>query len=123
MRRLPVRRRVPVRRWVRLARLRRLSLRWLRLLLAVGPLPRLLKDTTRSNPMGDKSPSQHCAAGRGSIVLVCPPNGGNQYSSERLARVNSKVDTTELLVLPKHQRCVVLVYCCGARGMPAERAV
>jgi hypothetical protein len=24
-----------------------------------------------------KSPSQHCAAGQGSTVLACPPNGGN----------------------------------------------
>jgi hypothetical protein len=33
---------------LRLARLRRLPLRWLWLLLAVGPLPRLLKGTLRS---------------------------------------------------------------------------
>jgi hypothetical protein len=46
MRWLSMRRRLPVRRRVRLAWLRRLWLRRLWVLLAVGPLPHLLKRTT-----------------------------------------------------------------------------
>ena len=54
MRRLSMR--VPLR--LRLARLRRLPVRRLWLLLAVGTLPRLLKGTLR--PEHNKSPSEHC---------------------------------------------------------------
>jgi hypothetical protein len=43
LRRLSMWWRLSMRRRLRLARLRRLPLRWLWLLLAVGPLPRLLK--------------------------------------------------------------------------------
>jgi hypothetical protein len=59
-----------------LARLRWLWLRRLRLLLLMGTLPHLLKGTLRLNPEHNKSPSQHCAAGRGPTVLAVPTEQG-----------------------------------------------
>jgi len=85
MRRLSMR--VPLR--LRLAPLRRLWLRRLWLLLVMGTLPHLLKGTLPFDPMCNKDPSQHCVAGRGPTVLVCPPNGGNWFSSQCLTQVNS----------------------------------
>ena len=76
MRRLSVRRRLPVRRRLRLAWLRRLWLRRLWLLRVLGTLPHLLKGTLRSNPEHNKSPSQHCATGRGPTVLAVPTERG-----------------------------------------------
>jgi hypothetical protein len=70
-----MRRRLPVRRRVRLAPLRRLWLRWLWLLLPMGPLQHLL--TAHSlNPEHNKSPSQHCETGRGPTVLAVPTERG-----------------------------------------------
>jgi hypothetical protein len=68
---------------LRLARLRRLRLRWLWLLLVMGTLRRLLKGT--HGPQHNKSPSQHCATGRGSTVLACPPYGGQLVFALMLA--------------------------------------
>ena len=70
MRRLSMR--VPLR--LRLASLRRLWLRRLRLLCVMGTLPHLLKGTLR--PEHNKSPSQHCATGRGLTVLTVPTERG-----------------------------------------------
>jgi hypothetical protein len=58
-------------RW-RLRRLRRLWL-WLWLLPFMGRLRHLLKG---SNPKHNKSPSQHCAIGRGPTVLAVPTERG-----------------------------------------------
>jgi hypothetical protein len=75
MRRLSVWRRLPVRRWLRLARLQRLWLRRLRLLLSLGTLRHLLK-VKLADPEHNKSPSQHCETGRGSTVLAVPTESG-----------------------------------------------
>ena len=75
MRRLSMRRRLPLRRRLWLARLRRLSLRWLWLLRSVGTLPRLLKGTIRSNTRPISS-GQHRATGRGPTVLAVPAESG-----------------------------------------------
>jgi hypothetical protein len=76
MRRVSMWRWLPVRRRLRLATLRWLWLWGLWLLLLMGTVPRLLKGTLRSNPEHYKSPSQHCATGRGPTVLAAPTERG-----------------------------------------------
>jgi hypothetical protein len=90
MRRLSMRRRLPLRRRMWLARLRRLWLRRLWLLRVMGTLPHLLKGTLRSNPEHNKSPSQHCATGRGSTVLAVPAERVISIRPQYRARVKSR---------------------------------
>jgi hypothetical protein len=74
MRRVSMWRWLPVRRRLWLATLRWLWLWGLWLLLLMGTVPRLLKGTLR--PEDNKSPSQHCATGRGPTVLAVPTERG-----------------------------------------------
>ena len=76
---------LPVRRRLRLATLRWLWLWGLWLLLLMGTVPRLLKGTLR--PEDNKSPSQHCATGRGPVLAVPTERGQlGAYSPPLLSR-------------------------------------
>src|SRR5262249_3858828 len=58
--------------------------------------------TTVRIPVCDKSPSQHCAAGRGPTVLACPPNGGQLVFLPMLSASQSHSKTPSP---SKTQRC------------------
>ena len=87
---------LPVRRRLRLATLRWLWLWGLWLLLLMGTVPRLLKGTLR--PEDNKSPSQHCATGRGRCASGAHRTGAISIRPHSLAGVNSKHGTTKFTI-------------------------